>query len=71
MKCNECLLWLHFIFYAAETCQQSWADLRYEYQRHVRRLRQFLRKNNQNRKRRPVFALESEMLFLWRFIKDM
>ncbi|XP_016952018.1 uncharacterized protein LOC108025861 [Drosophila biarmipes] len=46
-------------------CLAAWAELRYRYQRHVRRLRAFQRKRSGNRGQRPCMRHEEELLFLY------
>ncbi|XP_017464452.1 PREDICTED: uncharacterized protein LOC108357893 [Rhagoletis zephyria] len=54
-----------------DICKNAWVNLRFCYQKYVRRLRKFLaNKGGKKRKRRPVMAFETEMVFLWRFIAD-
>ncbi|KRF98223.1 uncharacterized protein Dwil_GK27730, partial [Drosophila willistoni] len=52
-------------------CLSSWAELRYKYQKHVRRLRNYRRMIVQRvgagnrRRRRPVMLHEEDMMFLY------
>lgn len=48
-------------------CMNSWAELRYRYQQHVRRLRVFRRKSQQGRRqlKRPSMLHEEDLLFLF------
>ncbi|XP_028893958.2 uncharacterized protein LOC105208875 isoform X3 [Zeugodacus cucurbitae] len=55
----------------ADICKNAWVNLRYAYQKYVRRLRKFFaNKANMKRRRRPIMAFETELVFLWRFIAD-
>lgn len=49
------------------TCKNSWAELRYKYQQHVRRLRIYRREVQRHVKHlvRPVMLHEGELLFLY------
>ncbi|XP_004529682.1 uncharacterized protein LOC101459591 isoform X2 [Ceratitis capitata] len=54
-----------------DECRNAWVNLRYSYQKYVRRLRKFFaNKVHKKHKRRPVMAYETDMIFLWRFIRD-
>ncbi|XP_017002339.2 uncharacterized protein Hmr [Drosophila takahashii] len=46
-------------------CLVAWAELRYRYQRHVRRLRAFHRQGSTGGHRRPRMRHEEELLFLY------
>lgn len=48
-------------------CLNSWAELRYRYQQHVRRLRTFRRKVQQGQRqlKRPTMLYEEDLLFLF------
>ncbi|XP_014087060.3 uncharacterized protein Hmr isoform X2 [Bactrocera oleae] len=55
----------------ADLCKNAWVNLRYSYQKYVRRLRKFFaNKACKKRRRRPIMAFETELVFLWRFIVD-
>ncbi|XP_037936786.1 uncharacterized protein LOC119670558 [Teleopsis dalmanni] len=53
-----------------DVCENTWMNIRESYQTYVRRLRKFFHSGNKNNKRRPIMLLESEMLFLWKYIPD-
>ncbi|XP_037724197.1 uncharacterized protein LOC119556236 [Drosophila subpulchrella] len=46
-------------------CLAAWAELRYRYQRHVRRLRAFQRNRKGTKGQRPCMRHEEELLFLY------
>jgi len=46
-------------------CLAAWAELRYRYQRHVRRLRAFQRNRSGTKGQRPCMRNEEELLFLY------
>ncbi|KNC32709.1 hypothetical protein FF38_02713 [Lucilia cuprina] len=52
----------------ADDCKSTWFDLRYGYQRHARRLHNFFITGQKENRKRPAMYLESELMFLWRFI---
>ncbi|XP_075155121.1 hybrid male rescue isoform X1 [Haematobia irritans] len=52
----------------ADTCKNIWIELRYKYQCYVRRLRKHYITNAEKSKRRPSMSLESELIYLFRFI---
>ncbi|KAM7347370.1 hybrid male rescue isoform 2-T2 [Cochliomyia hominivorax] len=54
----------------ADDCKNTWLDLRYSYQQHARRLHKFFMNGHKENRKRPAMYMESELMFLWRFIEN-